>query len=91
MVEGLIVLLATKEVPEDPHAIDFITAQCNISMEQEAPMINTSNMDANFSSPVNNVNEMNNDIHLAPQVSTALENLDHHQVPYDISVGRIRL
>ncbi|KAJ0076564.1 hypothetical protein Patl1_35434 [Pistacia atlantica] len=91
MVEGLIVLLATKEVPEDPHAIDFITAQCNISMEQEAAMINTSNMDANFSSPVNNVNEMNNDIHLAPQVSTALENLDHHQVPYDISVGRIRL
>ncbi|KAJ0035720.1 hypothetical protein Pint_24276 [Pistacia integerrima] len=39
------------------HVIDFITAQCNISMGHEATMVATSNMDANFSSPVNNVHE----------------------------------
>lgn len=78
-------------MPEDPHVIDFITAQCSILREQEVAMINTSNMDASFSSPVNNMNGMNNDIHLEPQFSTALENLDHHQVPYDISFDRIPL
>ncbi|XP_044508748.1 transcription factor ABORTED MICROSPORES-like isoform X2 [Mangifera indica] len=71
------------EVPEDPYVIDFITAQCNISVDhQEAAMMNTSNMD---------VHEMNNDIHLASQISTTLENLDHHEVPYDISIDRIHL
>ncbi|KAJ0092504.1 hypothetical protein Patl1_24807 [Pistacia atlantica] len=39
VVGGLVELLATKEVPEDPHVIDFITAQCSISMGQEAAMI----------------------------------------------------
>ncbi|KAJ0111932.1 hypothetical protein Patl1_03246 [Pistacia atlantica] len=57
VVGGLVELLATKEVPEDPHVIDFITTQCSISMGQEAAMVTTSNMDANFSSPVNNVHE----------------------------------
>ncbi|XP_031253013.1 transcription factor ABORTED MICROSPORES-like [Pistacia vera] len=53
VVGGLVELLATKEL----YVIDFITAQCSISMGQEAAMVTTSNMDANFSSPVNNVHE----------------------------------
>ncbi|KAL5788872.1 hypothetical protein ACOSP7_005821 [Xanthoceras sorbifolium] len=78
IVGGLLIeLFVTKEVPEDLHVIDFITAQCSISFHdhdhQEAANLN--------------MDENNHD--LFPPPSTALDNLEH--VPYDISVDRIRL
>ncbi|KAH9655134.1 transcription factor ABORTED MICROSPORES [Citrus sinensis] len=72
---GLIELFATKEVSEEPHVIDFIIAQCNISMEQDPMNMNTSCYLDNASSSVN--------VH-----AMALENSD---VPYELSVDRIRI
>ena len=63
------------QVSEDPHVIDFIIAQCNISMEQDPMNMNTSFYLDNASSSVN--------VH-----AMALENSD---VPYDLSVDRIRI
>ncbi|KAE8008780.1 hypothetical protein FH972_005256 [Carpinus fangiana] len=84
---GVIELFATKHVAEDQHVIDLITAQCNISMEQEA-LINSSNMDTSFTVVVNDQKDPNNDFQLPASPATPLENLN---LPYDISVERIRL
>lgn len=72
------------QAPEDPSIIDFITAQCSISVGQESMITNTTsinNMEVSSSS-VNNVQANNN------FPSQELENMN---VPYDISVDRIRI
>ncbi|KAK9287235.1 hypothetical protein L1049_015648 [Liquidambar formosana] len=95
---GLVELFVAKQVSEDQDVIDFITAQCSISMEQEA-MINSSNMDTNFSvvhglqskpylGDANDQKDPNNHFHPPISPATALENLN---LPYDISVDQIRL
>lgn len=71
----IIINLFMLQVSEDPYVIDFITAQCSISMEQGPMNMNTSCNIDNASSSVN-VHDM------------ALENVD---VPYDLSVDRIRI
>ncbi|XP_038723455.1 transcription factor ABORTED MICROSPORES-like isoform X1 [Tripterygium wilfordii] len=87
---GLIELFVTEQVPEDQHVIDFITTQCNhMSLEdqQEAILNNSSNnMDTCFST-TNNANNnhpmiMNND---------QLQSSSNGDLPYDITVDRIRL
>ncbi|KAG6651568.1 transcription factor ABORTED MICROSPORES-like [Carya illinoinensis] len=101
---GVIELFANKQVAEDQHVIDLITAQCNISLEEEA-LINASNMDTSFTHvDVNAMSEFQSKLpfsgdendhkdpnsHFQPPVSSAtpLQNLS---MPFDISVDRIRL
>ncbi|XP_062175797.1 transcription factor ABORTED MICROSPORES [Alnus glutinosa] len=86
---GVIELFATKHVAEDQHVVDLITAECNISMDQEA-LINSSNMDTSFSTVGVNDHQKdpNNHFQLPVSPATPLENLN---LPYDISVDRIRL
>ncbi|XP_050262852.1 transcription factor ABORTED MICROSPORES [Quercus robur] len=100
---GVIELFASKQVAEDQNVIDLITAQCNISLQQQEDLINSSNVSNSFSS---NVNAMRTEFHskhilvddqyqkdpnshFQPSVSpaTPLENIS---VQYDISVDRIR-
>uniref|UniRef100_A0A2N9FLJ0 BHLH domain-containing protein n=1 Tax=Fagus sylvatica TaxID=28930 RepID=A0A2N9FLJ0_FAGSY len=45
---GVIELFATKQVAEDQNVIDVITAQYNISLQQQEDLINSSNMGTNF-------------------------------------------
>uniref|UniRef100_A0A2N9EM13 BHLH domain-containing protein n=1 Tax=Fagus sylvatica TaxID=28930 RepID=A0A2N9EM13_FAGSY len=56
---GVIELFATKQVAEDQNVIDVITAQYNISLQQQEDLINSSNMGTNFNI---NVNAMSNEI-----------------------------
>nr|ASW18440.1 aborted microspores protein [Tapiscia sinensis] len=96
---GIIELFVTKQVPEDQHVIDFITAQCSFSMEQESMINISSSMDTSFSANMNAMNEFQSNGHdqkdpdhhhqFQPPVS-ALENLN---LSYDhISVDdQIRL
>nr|WIE96116.1 basic helix-loop-helix transcription factor [Loropetalum chinense var. rubrum] len=100
---GLVELFVAKQVCEDQNVIDFVTAQCSISLEQEA-MMNSSNIDTSFSVNVNGINELQSksylgdgndhhkdpNNHFQPPISpaTALENLNP---AYDISVDRTHL
>ncbi|KAL6351259.1 hypothetical protein AAG906_035051 [Vitis piasezkii] len=91
---GLIELFVANQVAEDQHVINFVTTQCNmILMEQEA-MMNSSNIDTIFSVNANAGNadeekDPNNHFQATISPVTALENLN--DLPFDISVERIRL
>ncbi|KAJ7967143.1 putative Transcription factor [Quillaja saponaria] len=102
-IPGLIELFVTKQVPEDQHVIDFLSPQCNISIQQEA-LINSKNMDTNvtidvnamsnigtnqLSGIVNDGKDESND-HFHPPVSplTPSESLS---LPHDKSIDRINL
>ncbi|XP_059649974.1 transcription factor ABORTED MICROSPORES [Cornus florida] len=103
LLGGLLELFVAKQVPEDQHFIDFIAAQCNISLEHQV-IDNPSQMDTSFPANMNTIiNGVQSKPFLAdgndhkdhsnsfqPPVSpaTALENLN---LPYDISVDRIQL
>ncbi|KAJ7978637.1 putative Transcription factor [Quillaja saponaria] len=99
---GLIELFVRKQVPEDQHVIDFITAQCNIFMQQDA-LINSNTMDTNFTIDVNAMSNIqsnqlscdgndgkdsNNHFHPSVSPGTPSENLS---LPHDISIDRIHL
>ncbi|PON89958.1 Basic helix-loop-helix transcription factor [Trema orientale] len=75
---ALIELYVNKQISEDQNVIDFITAQCNISMEQEG-LINTNNLDTSFSVNVNTMSETQSRPFLG------------NELPYDISVDQTRL
>ncbi|KAA8535980.1 hypothetical protein F0562_028458 [Nyssa sinensis] len=101
---GLIELFVAQQVSEDQQVIDFITPECNISLEYQA-MINSSSMDTSFSVNINSINETqskpflldgndhqkdpNNPVQPPFSPATTLENLNQ-QLPYDISVDRIQ-
>ncbi|KAI5315105.1 PREDICTED: mRNAion factor [Prunus dulcis] len=102
---GLIELFVSKDVSEDQQVIDYITAQCNISKEQDTLL----GAGCNTSFPVNiqdmsteiqphafpgNENEGNDDLNSNhfQQPPVVSPSVDHDSnVPYDISVDRIRL
>ncbi|PQQ14437.1 transcription factor ABORTED MICROSPORES [Prunus yedoensis var. nudiflora] len=102
---GLIELFVSKDVSEDEQVIDYITAQCNISEEQDILL----GAGCNTSFPVN-INDMRTEIQPQPFPGNENEGNDHlnsnhfqqppvvspsvdhdSNVPYDISVDRIRL
>ncbi|GLT70644.1 hypothetical protein SLA2020_427080 [Shorea laevis] len=60
---GVVELFANKQVAEDQNVIDLITAQCNISMDQEA-LINASIMDTSFNVIINDQKDPNNHFQL---------------------------
>ncbi|KAI5647806.1 hypothetical protein M9H77_33811 [Catharanthus roseus] len=68
---GLVELFVAKQVPEDQEIIEFITAQCNISLEQQG-MIHSNATNSNF--------EVNfNGFHDAPSNNLATVEIDDHQ------------
>ncbi|KAL2459964.1 Transcription factor ABORTED MICROSPORES [Abeliophyllum distichum] len=75
---GIIELFVTKQVPEDQQVIDFVRAQCNIFLEQQA-MSNSGTTDTSFSLNANGMQ-------VSPE--PLKENLD---LPHDISIERIHL
>ncbi|CAN6544679.1 unnamed protein product [Malus baccata var. baccata] len=75
---GIIELLVTKQVFEDQHVIDFVTAQYNLSLEEEAL---TSITGTRKMSEVGSKRFLD---HLS--FRTSLENLNLH--PYDVSMER---
>ncbi|CAL2235469.1 unnamed protein product [Prunus armeniaca] len=101
---GLIELFVSKDVSEDQQLIDYITAQCNISLEQDTLL----GAGCNTSFPVN-INDMSTEIQPQPfpgnenegndhlnsnhfQQSPVVSPVDHDSnLPYDISVDRILL
>ncbi|KAL3512811.1 hypothetical protein ACH5RR_025528 [Cinchona calisaya] len=50
---GLVEMFVAKQMPEDSQIIEFITAQCNISLEQQAMMMHSDNITSSFSVNVN--------------------------------------
>ncbi|KAL2476984.1 Transcription factor ABORTED MICROSPORES [Forsythia ovata] len=75
---GIIELFVTKQVPEDQQVIDFVRAQCNIYLAQQA-MSNSGTTDSSFSLNANGMQ-------VSPE--PLKENLD---LPHDISIERIHL
>ncbi|XP_058215986.1 transcription factor ABORTED MICROSPORES-like isoform X3 [Rhododendron vialii] len=79
---GLVELFVAKQVPEDQEIIDYISSQCTILLEQQS-MINSSNMDPNFSMSENNQIDLTN--------NPFLPSPENSNLPYDITADRIQL
>ncbi|CBI28513.3 unnamed protein product, partial [Vitis vinifera] len=91
---GLIELFVANQVAEDQHVVNFVTTQCNIILMEQEAMMNSSNIDTIFSVNANAGNadeekDPNNHFQATISPVTALENLN--DLPFDISVERIRL
>ncbi|KAK6946443.1 Myc-type, basic helix-loop-helix (bHLH) domain, partial [Dillenia turbinata] len=74
---GLIELFVARQVSEDQHVIDYVTAQTSLTLDQEV-LMNSNNIDA-----ITNLKDFDNHF----QSQTAVENLN---LPYEIS-DQIRL
>ncbi|CAK9134555.1 unnamed protein product [Ilex paraguariensis] len=101
---GLIELFVARQISEDQNVIDYIKAQCSTFLDQQT-IINSSNVDSNFSVNVNAISEVqskpplfssgndqkdHNSFHQPPvSPATAMEN--NLNLPYDISIDRIHL
>ncbi|XP_021832114.1 uncharacterized protein LOC110772050 [Prunus avium] len=68
----LIELFVSKDVSEDQQVIDYITAQCNISLEQDTLL----GAGCNTSFPVN-INDMSTEIQPQPFLGKESEGNDH--------------
>ncbi|GAB4853153.1 hypothetical protein Ancab_017338 [Ancistrocladus abbreviatus] len=102
-IGGLIELFAAKQISEDQQVIDFVVAQCNIMMEQEA-LTGSSNLNSSFLADMNMINELQSKPSLSDQnnprdltnncetppysPAIALENLN---LTCDAAVSRSRL
>ncbi|OMO74536.1 hypothetical protein CCACVL1_16631 [Corchorus capsularis] len=76
---GLVELFVAKQVCEDQNVIDYVTTLCNISLEQGAMM--TIVIDDDQKDPIN----------LCQQPVSLGTTMETVNLPYDISVDRIRL
>ncbi|OMO92726.1 hypothetical protein COLO4_17355 [Corchorus olitorius] len=103
---GLVELFVAKQVCEDQNVIDYVTTLCNISLEQGAMMSSNGSMDANFTSlNAQGLNELQSKpdiaividddqkdpINLCQQPVSLGTTMETVNLPYDISVDRIRL
>ncbi|XP_065868555.1 transcription factor ABORTED MICROSPORES isoform X2 [Euphorbia lathyris] len=92
---GLIELFVAKQVSEDQNIIDYVTSQCSILMEQEA-IINSNNMDANFSVNDHENEDKDNQMMInnnksnefqQPPISPAVAALESLNLSHDISAS----
>ncbi|XP_059274871.1 transcription factor ABORTED MICROSPORES isoform X1 [Lycium ferocissimum] len=82
---GLLELFSTKQLPEDEKVIEFVSAKCNIYLEQQS-MMNSGTMNSNFSNGDDHITDSQN---LYRQTVSPADTSD--QLSYDFPLKRKNL